>query len=256
MKKIICLIMTIVLLIPTVALGYDTDKFSIEIPEKYTASAGLNSFTDDSGHNINVQVTESKNEKVVFNDEYLDVLTKELTDNIDEYRQEVKQQLIAQYDGQVEESAIENIVNSIQYKDFVKKEIVNFGADDYKGFHYISDISVLDSESYTETYQTYYNDTIYTITISSDDLTMFDSEEIINTVKSFKIKGFVEDTVRDISEVTTTDVTSAPVNNKLTSTEIVIVACGVLIIIFALIGISSKTKAEKRLDEEKNNDDK
>ena len=49
-----------------------------------------------------------------------------------------------------------------------------------------------DANQYAETYQTYIDGTIYTITISSDDSTFFNRDDIKSSVASFKIKNYEE----------------------------------------------------------------
>ena len=244
MKKLFVYVLVVLFIIPSVVLGYEAEKYSIDIPEGYEATLIPNSFTDENGNNINVQLTEETSGTVEFTEAYLDALTKELTDNIDEYREEVKNQLVEQYNGQVEESVIEGVVQSIQYKEFIKKEIITFGQDDYLGFHYISDISILDGDSYTDTYQTVYNDYVYTITVTSTDLETFNSDAVKKAIESFKINGYVAGSEEAKLIDTNTN------RNEKSSTDKFFYYGAIVVAVVGIIGMISKAKSGKKKDEE------
>lgn len=204
-RTITLVLLMIIIFSTTISLAYSGDKYEIEIPE--TFSSELNSYLenywgDDEGNSINIQISEIKKaNEFQYSEEFLNALVDQIKNNIDQYREEIKKQLIEQYEAgfaglNVSKEEIEEIVNPLveqmEYKDFLVKEVTTFTKNNYPCLHYISNLSIGDENIYTETYQLVSDKTAYTITIASNDVTFFGKQEVKDMINSFTIKDYKE----------------------------------------------------------------
>ena len=204
-KKTAFFILMILIFSVTISLAYSGDKYEIQVPESF--SSELNNYLenfwgDKDGNSINIQISELKNaNEFQYSEDFLKALTDEVTNNIDKYRAEVKEQMIAEYEKSFSElniprEEIEKMVNPIvekmEYKDFLVKEVSTFTKNNYPCLHYISNLSIGDESLYTETYQVVSDKTAYTLTITSHDSNFFEKQEVKDMINSFTIKDYKE----------------------------------------------------------------
>ena len=201
-KKIsILTLLIVVLTMPLSIFAYSNDNYEIELPSTFSEIAVSNQFTDAAGNNINVQIsTVDDASDFQYSNEFLNTLTDNLKNSIDSYKSDVKETLLTQYknayEGILSVEAIEDIINplvdAIKYEDFLISEVSTFTKNNYPCLHYRSNLSFGDYNSYTDTYQLVSGTTLYTLTISSKDLSFLDSQEIKDSVNSFTIKNYEE----------------------------------------------------------------
>ena len=201
-KKIsILTLLIVVLTMPLSIFAYSNDNYEIELPSTFSEIAVPNQFTDAAGNNINVQIsTVDDASDFQYSNEFLNTLTDNLKNSIDSYKSDVKETLLTQYknayEGILSVEAIEDIINplvdAIKYEDFLISEVSTFTKNNYPCLHYRSNLSFGDYNSYTDTYQLVSGTTLYTLTISSKDLSFLDSQEIKDSVNSFTIKNYEE----------------------------------------------------------------
>lgn len=201
-KKIsILTLLIVVLMMPLSIFAYSNDNYEIELPSTFSEIAVPNQFTDAAGNNINVQIsTVDDASDFQYSNEFLNTLTDNLKNSIDSYKSDVKETLLTQYknayEGILSVEAIEDIINplvdAIKYEDFLISEVSTFTKNNYPCLHYRSNLSFGDYNSYTDTYQLVSGTTLYTLTISSKDLSFLDSQEIKDSVNSFTIKNYEE----------------------------------------------------------------
>lgn len=249
MKKVIIYLIIVMLMLPTIAFAveYSNDDYLIEIPNTFEQVIE-NSFSDQEGNNINIQINHYDSSEVVeYTEEFLNSLLEEIKNNIGEYRAEIKAQMLEQYGDSISENIIDELVQSLKYNDFLVKEIGTFGADNYQCLHYISDVSMGDANQYAETYQTYIDGTIYTITISSDDSTFFNRDDIKSSVASFKIKNYEEFLKKQEEEAKTIDRIAI---------IIVIAVVAIIFTVIIVIVISVKRAIKKKKTKESSNNSK
>ena len=243
MKKLIISLVIVLLIIPTFALAaqYSNDDYSIEVPDSFEQVLE-NSFSDEEGNNINIQINYYDSSEIVeYTEDFLNSILEEIKNNIEGYRAEIKNQMLEQYGESIPETVIDELVESLKYNDFLVKEITTFGADNYQCLHYISDVSMGDVNQYAETYQTYVDGTIYTVTISSADSTFFDREDIKSSVASFKIGNYEEFLRKQEAEAKTVDTIA---------TIVVIAAVAIVIAVIVVIVVAAKKASKKKSQKE------
>ena len=205
LKKVITFaIIMIITFSPVINFAYSGDKYEIEILDSF--SSELNNYIenywgDEEGNSINIQISEIKSaNQFQYSEEFLNGLINEIKNNIDQYKTEIREKLIHQYEGLSEldipreeiEKVVNPIVENMEYKDFLVKEITTFTKNNYPCLHYISNLSLGDQNIYTETYQVVSDKTAYTLTISSNDYNFFSKQEVKDMINSFTIKDYKE----------------------------------------------------------------
>ena len=204
-KKVAIFILMIIIFSATISLAYSGDKYEIQITDSFSSEINNymeNYWGDDEGNSINVQISEIKSaNEFQYSEDFLNALTEEIKNNIWKYKAEIKEQLIQQYEAgfselNVSREEIEEVVNpiveNVEYKEFLVKEVTKFTKNNYPCLHYISNLSLGEESVYTETYQLVSDKTAYTLTISSSDPSFFEKQEIKDMVNSFTIKDYKE----------------------------------------------------------------
>lgn len=246
MKKLIISLILIFLMLPTFVFANEitTNDYVINIPDSFTQVLE-NSFTDENGHNINIQMNYyDSSETIEYTEEYLDSIISEVTDNLEQYKEDLKSQMSIQYGDSVSEDVIDGIVETLKFNDFPVKEITTFGADNYPCLHYISNVSMQGSNQYSEIYQTHLDGTIYTVTINTQDEDFFEQEEIKNAVKSFKINNYAQQILNE----------EEPTNEQYIDNQIILltmIALAIIIIIIVIVIIIKKTSKKKSSKDDK-----
>ena len=204
MKKVASIVLLILVLFSTtISLAYSGDSYDIEVPTSFASALNdymENYWGDGNGNSVSIQISQIKNaNEFQYSEEFLKALTDEVLNNIDSYKKEIKEELIAQYETALQgldisreeiEEVVNPIVDSMKYNDFLVKEVTTFTKNNYPCLHYISSLSAGEENMYSEIYQLVSDKTAYTITISSNDAKFFDKQEIKDMVNSFTIKNY------------------------------------------------------------------
>ena len=207
-KIVIVFLMVMIISIPSINFAMETNDYTMEDPTGFSNTLGENILVDADGNSINV-IVQDNTDSFDYTQEFLDQLTDEIKNNIDAYRQAVADEVKAQYaNSGIDEAAlnsyIQQVVSKMEYKDFLVKELTTCSKNQYKCFHFISEISLGEEQStFTETYQIASGkkaDKIYTITISSNDKTFFENEKVKEAINSFTIKDYEEPAVMGMNQ--------------------------------------------------------
>ena len=201
-NKIAILLITLLFIsfMMPICLAYETEEYSIDIPEGFSLSKSA--FSDAEGNSINVNIldyNQSENVSQFYTNSTLDYVTNEVKSGTEEYRNSVRNSLKEEYGDSYTDEQIESYVSTINYNDMVKKEVTTFTKNNYKCLHFISDLSLNDSHFYTDQYETVSNGKIIVLTVSSFDRDFFEKDEIKAAIDSFTIKNFVDDAEVDAS---------------------------------------------------------
>ena len=238
-KKVVTfIILMIILFSTTISLAYSGDKYEMEIPDMFSSELNqymANYWGDDEGNSVNIQFTEVKNaNEFQYSEEFLNALTDEIKNNIGQYKAQIKEELINQYESGLSgldisrediEKIVDPLVESMEYKDFLVKEVTTFTKNNYPCLHYISNLSLGNENMYNETYQFVSDKTGYTITIASNDPKFFEKQEIKDMINSFTVKDYKEYAFNENKDTKSkdTDNKSALESIKNTSTIVAIV---------------------------------
>lgn len=154
MRKIIFtfILVILVLLCPNMLYAYSTNSYSIDIPSSFSKMA-LNSFSNNEGVNINIQITSIPNSKSY----------------------------------QFTEESLASIIEDLEYDLVYTKEITTATQNSYKCYHIISGISDQEQLYYINQYIFITNNLSYVLTITSIDKNDF--EKYQNVVNSFTINS-------------------------------------------------------------------
>lgn len=243
MKKIsisIILFMVIIINCGYNILAYSTSEYSIDIPTNYK-QVSENSFTDENGKNINIQIVPFGNSSWddPYSEKHLDELVNGFYTEIDNYREEFKNTLREKnkkYNARLTEEEIEEYAKSFKVDSIEKKEVITFSKNNYKGFHIVAKCVMGELSTYADQYTVGSGKKIYTLTISCSSLDEINSNKKI--VDSFTINSFqrVEGKEEKITDkVLTTIITALIVGG-----------------IGALIGKFNSNKKNDSLNNEKN----
>lgn len=235
-KKTVFIALFILIIISNVIYGYETNNFIIDIPQNYSKTDIENIYADKEGNTIGVMISEIGN--MPYTEKNLDMLANGMTEKIDNRREEIKRKMYEQYGDVLAEEYIENYANNVKIT-IVKKEITSFGKNNYKCFHYIAFIDMVESKYYVEYYQTQSGKDTYMVTASSNDISFFEKEDIKNAIKSFEIKNYEEPKYE-------TSVTNNVANTKYRRTENFLIVFCVIFSILGLIGYIKKYKNENK----------
>lgn len=199
MKKISIAIMLFIVIIISCgynALAYSTIEYSIDIPSNYN-KVSENSFTDESGKNINIQIVpfEGSGWDNPYSEKHLDEVINGLYSEIDKYREEFKNTLIEKnkkYGAGLTEEEIDNYAKSFKVDTIEKKEVTTFSKNNYKGFHVVAKIIMGEITMYMDQYMVASGKKTYTLGISCSSLDEINSTKNKNIVDSFTINNFQE----------------------------------------------------------------
>lgn len=174
------------------SLAYSNLSYSIDIPSNYN-KVGDNSFSSAKGHNINIQIVYYKGttSEKFYTEERLNKIVNDMSDDIDTYKEEMRKKLKEKnekYGNSLTEEEINQYADSYRIDSVEKKEITTFSKNNYKCFHIITKFTMGESSTYSNQYIVLLGNYIYTLTISAEDSSEFDSVELVNTINSFTIK--------------------------------------------------------------------
>ena len=234
-KRIGLILLICIITISTMAFGYESDDFTIDIPQNFKATSIENIFADGEGNTITISTGEIA--YLPYTEENLDKIVNTLTNDLDSRREEIKNKMNNQYGNVLSKEYIENYADNVKI-DVLKKEITTFGVDSYKCFHYIASIDMVESKYFAEFYQTQSNGKVYTITISSNNSEFFENDDIKNAINSCKIENYKEPQEKDITN---------EANQKYRKTENYLMIACVAIAALGLVGLKNKNinKGEK-----------
>lgn len=187
-------IIFIFFIIPYSVNAYSTTQYSIDIPSTYV-QVSENSFTDEYGRNINVQIVpfSGSGKGSPYTEEGLNKLTDNLINGLDKYKEDAKKLLIEKnekYETNLTDDQIDEYINSFKCISIEKKEITTFSKNEYKCFHIIAHFSMGGIDYYANQYTLVSGNSIFTLTASSGDINDFNNYEISKAINSFTIKDF------------------------------------------------------------------
>ena len=234
-KKIMSILMIFIITISTRVLGYKSNDFIVDIPQNFKATGIENVFVDEEENTITISSSEIA--YLPYTEENLDKIVNTLTKDLDSRREEIKDKIYIEYGNVLTEEYIESYARNVNIS-VQKKEIATFGSDNYKCFHYIVNVDMIENKYYAECYQTYSGGKTYTITISSNKNDFFESDEIKNVINSCKIENYQEPQEKDIAN---------EANQKYRKTENYLMIACVVIAALGLVGLKNKNinKGEK-----------
>lgn len=227
MKKniVISIVFILILSLCNIANAYSTSLFSIDIPESWESDA-TDSFVNENGDNVNVQVTTSAfGTGNPYTQANLDMLVDEIYNNMDSYRDEIAKSLKESYGEYISESEIKEYVDSFKCDSVDLSEITTCTKNNYKCFHLISKYSMEDYSYYCNQYSIVSENNIFTLTVSTEEKEDFENSELKGIVDSFTINNYKE-----------------PKDSGLSATTIGIIAGACA---SAVVGIVSYTKNKK-----------
>lgn len=192
--KIVSIILMVFVLFAHSVSAFSNDYYSIDIPTSY-AQESENSFTDEYGRNINVQIVSfsGRGKGSPYTEEGLNKLADNYANEIESLKDEAKKMLIeknTKYGANLSEEEINEYVDSIEFLGVEKKEITTFSRNNYECFHLIVKVSMGGIITYSNQYSVASGNNIYTLTFSSDNLSDFNTYEITKAIDSFTIKNF------------------------------------------------------------------
>ena len=238
MKKIVStMIIFAIILLQTISLAYNTEEYQIEVPENFQEVVE-NVFSDELGNSVNVQIISlAEGEQFEYSEAYLEMVVNSVLGNIDQYKAEAKEQLKVQYDGVLTEEQIDEYLSTFKYNEFELKEVTTFTKNNYPCLHYISNLTMGDANTYSETYQVVSDSKIYTVTISSTDKAFFEDESVKGMINSFTINNYVELQNEEVMESVEKQ---ANIGNIIMYVGLVLIAVGIVIIISVVIKKKNK----------------
>ena len=196
MKKFCALIILSIFFIISeyTVLAYSTSEYSIDIPSNYS-KISENSFTDETGKNINIQITQFTGSgwDDPYSEKYLNEIINALYAEIDNYREEIKNTLRENnknYDAGLTEKEIDDYAKSFKVESIVKKEVTTFSKNNYKGFHVVAKYKMGEISTYTDQYMVGSGKKIYTLTIGCSSIEEVNSKNNKKIVDSFTIYNF------------------------------------------------------------------
>lgn len=192
MKKVISAIIVFVLSFSMFnnVDAYSTSQFSIDIPENYK-KVGLNSFTNENGNNVNIQITTTSYKgKDPYTEKNLNDLVEEIYKQIEDSKEQLVIEAKKQYGNQISDEELAEYVGSFKCNYIDTKEITKFSKNNYKCFHLIGNFTMGELTYFANQYSVISGNYVYTVTISGNEKEFFDTEEAKNIIDSFTITNF------------------------------------------------------------------
>ncbi len=178
--------------------GLSSD-FTIDVPDGYIEVV-KNNFAKQDGNNFNIQITEVVVGNFSYTEEILNQTVDEMSTQMDELLDQNRDALREQYEGVLTEEEVDEIIDSIEYKGVVSKEITSFTKNNYPSFHYVISYSMNDVDYSAEIYQTISGSKLYTLTFTEVADNYLESDEVKDIVDSFTIENY-NDTTASGNEV-------------------------------------------------------
>jgi len=221
MKKVISIMIILVLFFISYGnvFAYSTSQFSMDIPSTYT-KVGLNSFTNENGNNVNIQITTTSYAgKDPYTEKNLNDLVDEIYKQIEDSKDELIKEAKRQYGNQLTESEIAEYVDSFKCNYIDVKEITEFSKNNYKCFHILGNFTMGDLTYFANQYSVISESNVYTVTFSGQSKEEFETEEFKSMLDSFTIKNF-----QGVKKNTAT--TSKTMTSAVTAIILVVIAIG------------------------------
>lgn len=225
-KSIKLILLTLIFLIfgTTMIQAYSTSQYYIDLPRNYTATKE-GDFTDSiTGTNIIITDDYDPNYRYIkYDSNYLNIMS-DITSS-----------------SKFQDMLAEIVPNGINYSyKLKKKEVTRFTKNNYKCFYFLHEIKIENYNFCIEQYYVISGSTTYYVTITYID-GYENSKEINKIIDSFTIKNF------------------EPVDNSLTTTDIIKTVSIIVIVVFTLVFIiklyDDKKKKRDKFDKRINLDE-